>query len=60
MARTSGPMSEAQWQAESDCDALMRAAKIKKDPKRLKAAAAVAKQRLEEAAAAVSTTSDKE
>lgn len=36
------------WQAQMDCDTLMRAAEIRKDPKRFKAAQAVAKERIEE------------
>ncbi len=43
------PMTEAQWRARDDARALMEAEKIKKDPKRLKAAKAAAKAMLEEA-----------
>jgi hypothetical protein len=34
------------WQAEGDCDTLIRAREIKNDPKRYKAAMDVANQRL--------------
>lgn len=40
------PKTEAQWEAESDADTLVRAEEIRKDPKRKKAAAAVLKERL--------------
>lgn len=44
------PTSERDWEAESDCDTLMRAEKIKRDKNRYGRAQKVAKQRLEEAA----------
>ena len=37
--------SDQKWRAESDLDTLMRAAEIKADAKRLKAAMAVAEER---------------
>lgn len=40
------PGYERDWQAEGDCDTLMRACEIRKDPKRLKAAKRVARERL--------------
>ena len=40
------PESERDWRAEGDCDTLMRAIEIRKDPKRLKAALKIAKERL--------------
>ena len=43
------PESERDWRAEGDCDTLMRAIEIRKDPKRLKAAIRVAKERLAQA-----------
>jgi hypothetical protein len=42
------PATERDWQAEGDCDTLMRACEIKKDPKRLKAAQRVAKERMKQ------------
>jgi len=43
--------SERDWQAEGDCDTLMRAIEIRKDPRRLKAAIRIAKERLSQAQA---------
>jgi len=40
-------MADKDWQAECDCDALIRAEEIKKDPKRFAAAKEVAKERLQ-------------
>jgi len=40
------PQTDRDWQAESDCDTLMRAIEIRKDPKRLKAAHRIAKERM--------------
>ena len=42
------PAQERDWRAEGDCDTLMRACEIKKDPKRLKAAQRVARERLQQ------------
>lgn len=42
---------ERDWQAEGDCDTLMRAIEIRRDPKRLKKAIAIAKERLSQAQA---------
>jgi hypothetical protein len=44
---------EERWRAESDMEALMRADEIRKDPKRLRAAQALAKEKLEQAAVVV-------
>ena len=41
------PFGDARWRAQSDLDTLERAIEIKKDPKRLKAAQELAKERLE-------------
>jgi len=41
--------SDRDWRAEGDCDTLMRAIEIREDPKRLKAAIRVAKERLTQA-----------
>lgn len=43
---TSMAAQEAEWRAESDLRTLMEAEKIEKDPKRLKAAQALAKKQL--------------
>ena len=43
------------WQAEDDMRTLARAEEIKRDPKRLAAAKAAAKKKLEEVAAIVAT-----
>lgn len=40
------PAGERDWQAEGDCDTLMRAAEIRKDAKRMKAAQRIARERL--------------
>jgi hypothetical protein len=42
-------LTEAEWRARDDARALMEAAKIKKDPKRLAAAKKAAAKMLEEA-----------
>jgi len=42
---------ERDWQAEGDCDTLMRAIEIRREPKRLKAAIRIAKERLSKAQA---------
>jgi hypothetical protein len=47
------PEQERDWRAEADCDTLMRTIEIRKDPKRLKAALRVAKERLKHAQAVV-------
>lgn len=44
------PFSDARWQAEDDLRTLTRAEEIKRDPKRLKAAKALAKEKLAEMA----------
>ena len=41
---------DEEWRCESDCHVLMEAEKIKADPKRYKAAQALAKQRMMEVA----------
>lgn len=43
--------SEKDWKAESDCNTLMEAERIRRDPKRLAAAQKVAKEKLGELAA---------
>lgn len=43
-------MYEKDWQAEGDCDTLIRAEEIKRDPKRLKRAQEIAHERLQAAA----------
>lgn len=45
------PQKERDWQAEGDTDTLMRAIEIRRDPKRLKAAIRIAKERLSQAQA---------
>lgn len=45
------PAKERDWQAEGDTDTLMRAIEIRRDPKRLKKAIAIAKERLSQAQA---------
>lgn len=45
------PAKERDWQAEGDTDTLMRAIEIRRDPKRLKAAIRIAKERLSQAQA---------
>jgi len=45
------PAKERDWQAEGDCDTLMRAIEIRREPKRLKAAIRIAKERLSQAQA---------
>lgn len=54
-----GAYAEKDWQAESDCDTLLRADEIKRDAKRLARAQAVAKQRLESAAVVIGMESKK-
>lgn len=44
------PFSNTDWQTEDDLRTLTRAVEIKKDPKRMKAAQALAKKKLEEMA----------
>ncbi len=46
-----GAMVDRDWRAESDLDTLISARKIQRDPKRLKAAQELARQRMEDAAA---------
>lgn len=48
---------DTEWQAQSDVRTLVEAEQIKRDPKRLAAAKACAKKRLEETAAVVATQS---
>jgi len=43
-----GIAMDKEWQAEDDMRALVRAEEIRKDPKRLKAAQAMAKKRADE------------
>lgn len=50
--------TERDWRAEGDCDTLMRAIEIRNDPKRLKTALKVAKERLAQTQA-VLTKKDK-
>lgn len=45
------PATERKWQAEDDLRTLVRAAEIRKDPKRFKAAQAAAKEQLASIAA---------
>lgn len=47
--------ADTSWQAEDDMRTLMRAEEIKRDPKRLAAAKACAKKKIEEVAAVVAT-----
>lgn len=49
--------SDAAWQAQSDLDTLMRCEEIEADPKRLAAAKALAKERMQDL---VNVASDKE
>ncbi len=42
------PKAERDWQAEDDLHTLMRAAEVKRDPKRMARAKLVAKQRLKD------------
>ena len=42
---------EERWRAESDMETLIRAEEIRKDPKRLKAAQEIARERVQQAAA---------
>jgi len=49
--------TERDWRAEGDCDTLMRAIEIRKDPKRLKAAIRIAKERLAQTQAVLKTQS---
>lgn len=46
----SKPISDTDWQAQSDMRTLIEAVEIKRDPKRLAAAQACAKKKLEEVA----------
>jgi 5-bromo-4-chloroindolyl phosphate hydrolysis protein len=48
MAKSSGIAMDKDWQAESDMRTLAEAEEIRKDPKRLKAALAKAKEKIEE------------
>ncbi len=48
MAKNTGIEMNKDWQAESDMRALAEAEEIRKDPKRLKAALAKAKEKIEE------------
>lgn len=48
MAKNTGIGMNKDWQAESDMRALAEADEIRKDPKRLKAALAKAKEKIEE------------
>lgn len=48
MAKTNGITMDKEWQAESDMRALAEAEEIRKDPKRLKAALAKAKEKITE------------
>ena len=48
MAKNTGIGMNKDWQAESDMRALAEAEEIRKDPKRLKAALAKAKEKTEE------------
>lgn len=50
--------SEDDWRAESDLHTLMEAEKIKKDPKRLAKAQALAKQKMMDVAAVASEGSE--
>jgi len=49
---------EAEWKAECDLRSLMEAEKIEKDPKRMKAAQAMAKKKMLEVAAIASEGKD--
>lgn len=49
--------SDAAWQAQSDLDTLMRCEEIEADPKRLAAAKALAKERMQDL---VNVAADKE
>lgn len=53
-------VQEKEWQIEDDLRALQRAEEIKRDPKRLAAAKAMAKKKLKEMSSVVNTTSKKE
>lgn len=60
MAKTTTPAQisakqEADWRAEDDLRTLLRAAEIKKDPKRLAAAKAKAKEQMQALQAAQAT-----
>jgi len=46
----SSSRSEQEWQSQSDLDTLMRCEQIEADPKRLAAAQALAKQRMQDLA----------
>lgn len=48
MAKNTAIGMDKDWQAESDMRALAEAEEIRKDPKRLKAALAKAKEKIEE------------
>jgi hypothetical protein len=48
--------SDAEWEADMDADALIRAHEIQSDPKRAKKAATALKRKEKEAAAALATT----
>ncbi|WP_156909598.1 hypothetical protein [Ottowia thiooxydans] len=48
MTKTNGIGMDKDWQAESDMRALAAAEEIRKDPKRLKAALAKAKEKISE------------
>ncbi|MFZ7319684.1 hypothetical protein ACLS0R_11590 [Comamonas jiangduensis] len=51
--------SDKEWQIEDDMRTLVRAAEIRKDPKRLKAAQQMAKKRAEELNVLTQKASDK-
>jgi hypothetical protein len=46
---------EKRWRAESDMDTLIRAQEIRADPKRLKAAQDIARERVQQAAEVTAT-----
>lgn len=48
MAKNTGIAMDREWQAEHDMRTLAEAEEIRKDPKRLKAALAKAKEKIEE------------
>lgn len=48
MAKATGIAMDKEWQAESDMRTLAEAEEIRKDPKRLKAALAKAREKIEE------------
>jgi hypothetical protein len=52
------PFSESKWQVEDDLRTLQRAIEIKRDPKRLKAAKELAKEKLTEMASVASEGED--